>query len=335
MSDIRGVNLGGWFVLESWIKPALFENIKSKDETGFSLLNPNAEKDLKEHWDTFIVKEDFIYLKSIGINSVRLPIPWWLQGESPYFSCLPYLHKAMQWATEVGLDVLLDLHTAPGCQNGFDNGGIQDVMTWHLDPKNIQLTVDKLEYIADTFKDYPSFWGLQVLNEPFLTIDMDIIIDFYLRSYRAIRKHTNKTVVFHDSFRSSHDVWKPFFANPELKNVMFDLHLYHCFDPKLATCTFDVHVDLILNKRLQIIKDISKFVDVIIGEWSLGIKYDTMKLDPTISHKQYDKMLADLQLYIYSFAKGYYFWNYKIENDRLGWNFRKLIEAGIMPNYYE
>ncbi|MCF7931310.1 MAG: cellulase family glycosylhydrolase [Acholeplasmataceae bacterium] len=335
MSEIRGVNLGGWFVLESWIKPALFENIKSKDETGFSLLNPNAEKDLKEHWDTFIVKEDFIYLKSIGINSVRLPIPWWLQGESPYFSCLTYLHRAMQWATEVGLDVLLDLHTAPGCQNGFDNGGIQDVMTWHLDLKNIQITVDKLEYIADTFKDYPSFWGLQVLNEPFLTIDMDIIIDFYLRSYRAIRKHTNKTIVFHDSFRSDHDVWKPFFTNPELKNVMFDLHLYHCFDPKLATCTFDVHIDLILNKRLQIIKDISKFVDVIIGEWSLGIKYDTMKLDPTISHKQYDKMLADLQLYIYSFAKGYYFWNYKIENDRLGWNFKKLIEEGIMPDHYE
>lgn len=335
MSDFKGVNLGGWFVLESWMKPALFENIDSKDETGFSLKNPNAEQDLIKHWESFITKEDFIYLKSIGINSVRLPIPWWLEGESPYFSCLPYLHRAMGWASEVGLDVLLDLHTAPGCQNGFDNGGIQDVMTWHLDPINIELTIDKLEFIAKTFKNYSSFWGLQVLNEPHPTIEMNQIIDFYTRAYHAIRKHTDKIVVFHDAFRPNEDIWKTFFSNPELQNVMFDLHLYHCFDPKLANCSFDVHVDVILNKRLKMIKDISKFVDVIIGEWSLGIKYDTMKLDPNIERKQYDKMLADLQLYIYSFAKGYYFWNYKVENDRLGWNFKKLIEEGIMPNNYE
>ena len=128
MSDIKGVNLGGWFVLESWIKPSLFENIDSRDETGFCTLNPHAKQDLIKHWETFITKEDFIYLKSIGINSVRLPIPWWLEGEKPYFSALPYIHKAFKWADEVGIDVLLDLHTAPGCQNGFDNGGIEGVL---------------------------------------------------------------------------------------------------------------------------------------------------------------------------------------------------------------
>lgn len=334
MSDIKGVNLGGWFVLESWIKPALFEHIDSKDETGFSTKNVNAQKDLIRHWETFITKDDFIYLKSIGINSVRLPIPWWLQGESPYFSSLPYIHQAMVWASEIGLDVLLDLHTAPGCQNGFDNGGIEDVLTWHLDPKNIQITVDKLEYIAQTFQSYPSFWGIEVLNEPHHSIDFDLIIDFYMRSYHAIRKHTDKTVVFHDAFRPTDAIWKSFFANPILKNVMFDLHFYHCFDPKLAKGSFDVHIDLILNKRLPIILELSKFVDVIIGEWSLGIKYQTMSLDKDIDLKTYDKMLADLQLHAYSQAKGFYFWNYKIENDRSGWNFRKLIEEGILPDHY-
>ena len=115
----------------------------------------------------------------------------------------------MKWADEVGLDVLLDLHTAPGCQNGFDNGGIEGVLLWHLDPKNIQLTVDKLEYIAKTFNNYTSFWGLEVLNEPHYEMDLQVIVDFYKMAYPAIRKHTDKVIVFHDGFRLF--IWEEFF----------------------------------------------------------------------------------------------------------------------------
>jgi len=334
MSDIKGVNLGGWFVLESWIKPSLFENIDSRDETGFCTKNPNAEEDLKKHWDTFITKADFKYLKSIGINSIRLPIPWWLEGEKPYFSALPYIHRAMKWADEVGLDVLLDLHTAPGCQNGFDNGGIEGVLLWHLDPKNIQLTVDKLEYIAKTFNNYTSFWGLEVLNEPHYEMDLQVIVDFYKMAYPAIRKHTDKVIVFHDGFRPSNEIWKPFFTQEDLKNVMFDLHFYHCFTHDMTVGPFDKHIDMILNKRLPVIKEVSKYVDVIIGEWSLGIHYEKMDLGENPDLSYYNKLLAALQLYIYSFAKGFYFWTYKVDGKRQGWDFRKLIKEGIMPDKY-
>lgn len=30
-SKVRGVNLGGWLVLEGWIKPSLFEGIPNPD----------------------------------------------------------------------------------------------------------------------------------------------------------------------------------------------------------------------------------------------------------------------------------------------------------------
>ncbi|PKK97542.1 MAG: hypothetical protein CVV58_00695 [Tenericutes bacterium HGW-Tenericutes-3] len=334
MSDIKGVNLGGWFVLESWIKPSLFENIDSRDETGFCTLNPHAKQDLIKHWETFITKEDFIYLKSIGINSVRLPIPWWLEGEKPYFSALPYIHKAFKWADEVGIDVLLDLHTAPGCQNGFDNGGIEGVLEWHLDPKHIELTVEKLGFIAKTFKGYKSFWGLEVLNEPHYEMDLTFIADFYIKAYVEIRKHTDKVIVFHDAFRPSNEIWKPFFANPILKNVMFDLHYYHCFSKDMAEGPFEKHINIILNHRLPVIREISQYVDIIIGEWSLGIKYENMILDEKYDLSYYNKLLAALQLYIYSYAKGYYFWTYRVDGVRQGWDFKKLIKEGILPDKY-
>jgi glucan 1,3-beta-glucosidase len=335
MEKIKGVNLGGWFVLESWMKPTLFDGINSKDETGFMKLNKNAKSDLIKHYETFITKSDFIYLKNLGINSLRLPVPWWFQGDDIYQTSVKYIHQAYQWADELGLTILVDLHTAPGCQNGFDNGGIEGVMTWHLDQKNIDLTIEKLELIVKEFNHYQSFYGIQVLNEPFKTIDLNIIQDFYLRSYQRIRKLTDKVICFHDAFRPDDPSWENFFKLNNMENILFDIHLYHCFDPKLIHGTFDLHIDRIISERIPLILKLSKFVKVIVGEWSLGINYESLIKDSSFDILLYDKILANLQLYAYTKGFGYYFWSYKIEREsHQNWDFKRLVQKQILPNKY-
>ena len=335
MNKIKGVNLGGWFVLESWMKPELFLGVDSKDETGFVLKHPHPEQALVTHWHTFITKEDFVYLKRLGMTSIRLPIPWWLEGDTPYVSSIPYIHQAMKWAAEVGLDVLLDLHTAPGCQNGFDNGGIEGVLTWHLSQKNIDLTIDRLESIVLMFKDYPSFFGIEVLNEPHSSIDMKIIQRFYATAYHRLRKHTDKWIVFHDAFRPNDPSWSSFFQTHKMKQIAFDLHLYHCFDQKLAEGSMDDHIGVLMNQRLPMIKTISSFVPVIIGEWSLAIRHQPSTTYDPYQQRLITRLLADLQLYVYSHAYGFYFWSYKIERDsHLHWDFRRLVKEGILPSSY-
>ncbi len=332
---IKGVNLGGWFVLESWMKPELFSGIKSNDETGFVTLNPKAKKDLEKHWCTFITKEDFVYLKSLGINSLRLPIPWWFEGEHPYIKSTPFIHQAMKWASELGLDILLDLHAAPGCQNGFDNGGIEGVMTWHLFDRNIELTIEKLVEITKAFKDYPSFMGIELLNEPFSSIDLKLIQNFYMNAYHQIRMYTDKLIVMHDAFRPKDPSWKTFFSDNQMTNVAFDLHLYHCYDPKLVYGTFEEHINIILNERIPLIKELSTFVKVIIGEWSLGVNYDKLEKTSHFNEELYTKLLANLQLYAYSFAYGYYFWSYKIDRDtHRNWDFKRLIKDHVLPSKF-
>ncbi len=334
-SFIKGVNLGGWFVLESWMRPSLFENTDYKDETRFMEHIENPHQKLIEHYETFIKEEDFAYIKKIGLNSVRLPIPWWFMGDGIYQASKSYIHQAMRWADTYGLDVLLDLHTAPGCQNGFDNGGIQGVMEWHKDPKNIDLTIEKLGLIVDQFKDYKSFMGIEVLNEPFVTIDLEIIQNFYQRSYQLIRSKTDKLIVFHDAFRPEDPSWKPFFKMHKMKNIAFDLHLYHCFSPKLIEGNFDDHIHEIVKKRIPRITKIHKFVPVIVGEWSLGINYDKLQKDDTFLEESYDRILGNLQLYAYSKGLGYYFWNYKIDRpSHRNWDLKRLIEDGIFPEKF-
>ena len=138
---LRGVNLGGWLVLEKWMTPSLFEGLEATDETTWCVeLGEQAESTLKNHWDRFITRDDFAWLASRGINAVRIPLGHWIFGpDYPYhrtYGANPYpfvvggiavLDRAFDWAEELGLHIVLDQHSAPGCQNGFDNGGIKDV----------------------------------------------------------------------------------------------------------------------------------------------------------------------------------------------------------------
>ena len=117
---IRGVNAGGWFVLEPWITPSLFadyaKNHAAVDEHSLCqvLGKEEAHKRLKRHWDTWITKADFHDMASKGLNFVRIPIGYWSiieRPEDPYVQgAYQVMAKALDWAHEAGLKVMIDLH---------------------------------------------------------------------------------------------------------------------------------------------------------------------------------------------------------------------------------
>lgn len=57
-----------------------------------------------------------------SLNHVRIPIGYWAfqvgPGEPFIQGQLPFLQKAITWAGNHGLKVIVDLHGAPGSQNG-------------------------------------------------------------------------------------------------------------------------------------------------------------------------------------------------------------------------
>lgn len=140
-TKIRGVNLGGWFVLEHWITPSLFSQAQSLGAAGsmlpadqWSLMTTindttKAKQLLQKHWSSWIVESDFAQIKRIGLNSIRLPVAHWTfnsSADEAYLGGgveLPFIGQAIQWASKYGLDVILDLLTAPNSQNGFDSSG--------------------------------------------------------------------------------------------------------------------------------------------------------------------------------------------------------------------
>merc|ERR1712218_257329 len=77
---IRGVNLGGWLLLEPWITPIFFEAVnvgelqdKVVDEWTYAeLLDPVVYKNrMLGHWSTFVTKSHMEELLAAGISHVR------------------------------------------------------------------------------------------------------------------------------------------------------------------------------------------------------------------------------------------------------------------------
>lgn len=79
---VRGVSLGGWLIVESWMlshnagslfgKSGAFASLSVKDQwhaDEYAQQNAEARKAMINHWDTFYTQSDISALPSYGINT--------------------------------------------------------------------------------------------------------------------------------------------------------------------------------------------------------------------------------------------------------------------------
>lgn len=144
-----GTNIGGWLVVEPWITPSLFYRWLGKNNNdeivaldSYTLcesLGPvEGNKFLRAHWDTWYTEQDIKDLADREVEIVRLPVgDWTLDPYGPYIGCMDGSVDYVQWfldmAAKYNLKVLMDVHTAKGSQNGFDNSGMTRKLIWDDD----------------------------------------------------------------------------------------------------------------------------------------------------------------------------------------------------------
>ncbi len=113
---IKGVNLGNWLVLEKWMSPALFEGTGAQDEYYLPrwLSREVYEARIRIHRSEYITERDFAAIRAMGMEAVRIPVPYFIFGDrEPFIGCVEELDRAFCWAERYGLKILIDLHTAP------------------------------------------------------------------------------------------------------------------------------------------------------------------------------------------------------------------------------
>ena len=296
---IRGVNLGNWLVLERWMEPELFRGTDAEDETWLRRLLPakELERRLKEHRESWITEADLKWIAGQGLNLVRIPVPWFLFGDrAPYESCVEYLDRAFLWAERYGLKVLIDLHTTPGNQNGYDNGGLVGVCRWHRDPEEVEYVLTVLTRLGARYGNREGLFGIEVLNEPISWlvyhtapttgrardreesrgsghVPLKFLRTFYLEAYRRLREvmPEDKAVVFHDGFRLT--AWNGFFRRSGMKNVYLDTHQYIWAMEMFLPFHKPFVYRLFLGHAEKQIRKVQKAVPVLVGEWCICTRH--------------------------------------------------------------
>ncbi|CAE6521924.1 unnamed protein product [Rhizoctonia solani] len=376
---IRGVNLGGWLLLEPWITPSLFENTGNEnivDEYTFNTLQDatTVQRVLRQHWETWIVEDDFRQIAEAGLNHVRLPFGYWSvprpnNDPTPYNpDAWPYVMKALDWARKYNLFVILDVHGAPGSQNGYDNSGQRMGMPqWHTNPINVNRTLDVVAWLAQTFGG-PEYANLvtmiQLMNEPagFYPDLLTVLRDYYQRSYWVIRPISDHLLIaLHDGFQPL-STWSTSTDVPDPANTIMDTHIYQIFnDPQVvmswddklkATCEY--------GNTLASYTARSDGFRTYVGEWTtsytdcakwlngrgVGARLDGTRAGSTFvrtceditgtmdkftdDYKTWLRRFWDAQTIAFERGNGWVYWTWKAEiADE--WSYSKGLEGGWIP----
>ena len=148
-------------------------------------------------------------LASVGISHIRIPYGHWffdVSEDEPYPAPPQnddqglrfYLKRMMGWADELDIKVLLDLHGAPGSQNGFDNSGKRGEIHFQDDDKPDraarvlgQMSALMKEWIDQGVMRPETLAGIEFLNEPFGWFEpvWQVVREkFYYDGYEQIRR---------------------------------------------------------------------------------------------------------------------------------------------------
>lgn len=295
---INGVNLGNWLVLEKWMNPTIFEGTKADDEYYLAHdLEKTAYKErMRIHRAEYITERDFMQMASWNINTVRIPIPYFIFGDrEPFIGCINELDNAFGWAEKYGIKILIDLHTVPFSQNGLDNGGLSGVCKWSTMPDEVDFVLSVLERLADRYGHRTGLFGIEVINEPMTTrvwkllniqerypardaemaagsqpMSLEFLFDFYDRAYDVIKPKLadDKYIVYHDGFEILE--FEKFIARRQYDNIILDTHQYlmvgEAFGIEQSVEGYRGYIE---DTLLPKIKKAKENVPVVTGEWSL------------------------------------------------------------------
>jgi endoglucanase len=137
------------------------------------LLGPDEVKLFwKKYLDAYVTRADIHFLKTTGMNTLRIPFSYKLFTDETYLGennpnrGFELLDRVVGWCKAEGIYVILDMHSAPGGQTGdnIDDGYGYPFLFQNEGSR--QLTLKVWTSIADHYKNETAVLGYDLLNEP-------------------------------------------------------------------------------------------------------------------------------------------------------------------------
>ncbi len=212
---LRGLNFGGWL--------SQIDAIIEKDRVGF----PGVDG----HMEQFIGKEDFELQRTWGFNHVRLPLDAYCffdEDGAPLEARMRYIDRAVQWAQEAGLTLILDLHECPG--HDFAEAVDIPVQKLFVDEQPLRLTEKIWAHLAERYGEFPHLC-FEPLNEP-VAPDAATWNRIKGRICAAIRSHApRRTIVVGSNMWN----WASTYRGMTPLGMDNVIYCFHFYEPLLFT----------------------------------------------------------------------------------------------------
>ncbi|KAK6938178.1 Glycoside hydrolase, family 5 [Dillenia turbinata] len=290
-----------------------------------------APQVMKEHWSTFIVEDDFKFIAKNGLNAVRIPVGWWIAHDptppKPFVSgSLHALDNAFRWAEKYKLLVIIDLHAAPGSQNGWEHSATRDgSQEWGKTDANIAQTVAVIDFLCARYAKSPSLHAVELINEPRAPgVTLDSLNKYYSAGYKAVRKYSSKAYVIMSIRLYGTDARESFNITGRMKRAVIDVHYYNLYSNVFNDMTVQQNINFINANRSQDLSYVTiphgplSFVGEWVAEWQLQ----------GATKEDYQRF-AQAQLNVWSRATfGWAYWTFKNVNHH--WSLEWMINNGYI-----
>ncbi|KAF9234097.1 glycoside hydrolase family 5 protein [Melanogaster broomeanus] len=189
-SKIYGVNLGSWLLLEAWMLPQEWLAMGGQScvdcstciatESSFAKAYPDTvDETFAGHWDTWFTQDIVNELKDAGINTVRIPLGYWIVEalvnrpvEAYPRGGLKYLRRGLSWLQDAGIQAILDHHAPPGVQvpnqqfTGDCTTDVQFYTPYNYGRALVWTAV--MTTLAHLDPNFGSVFAIEAVNEPIM-----------------------------------------------------------------------------------------------------------------------------------------------------------------------
>jgi endoglucanase len=174
---LRGFGLGGWLVPEGYMlhNQAWIEGFESPTQIENHILDLVGADFVDDFWDlyraNYVAQADIDQIADWGFNHLRIPFHYkQFYDDSSGVEPIGYglIDTLISWCEPHDIYIILDMHCAPGGQNGGPISDSDGTARLWLDENNKDLTIQIWQEIADYYSEETLIAGYDLINEPVL-----------------------------------------------------------------------------------------------------------------------------------------------------------------------
>jgi aryl-phospho-beta-D-glucosidase BglC (GH1 family) len=236
--QLKGLNLGGWFVMEPWMCPAdsggLPDTYSIIQELDSRFGVATEQLLIQTYQSSWITTNDLDNITNGGFNCVRVPL-WW----GNFYSITnttstgwrPDAFAELDWlvtnCASRGIYVVIDMHGVVGSQSTSDDTGQQNLNAYWTNSLDQGETAYMWSQIASHYCTNSAVAGYDLINEPDDAPNTAAVWSAYDSLYHIIRAiDTNHVIIMEGTFGN----WDwDMLPNPTAygwTNIVYSMHEY-------------------------------------------------------------------------------------------------------------